>query len=415
MSVTQWRTPGTASSPARSLPAANNTITRAGRQPTGLRFRAFESFFNDDRIMANIENERPGAADTDLMGNAMSMLVRIAQAIALPAAAVLVALICGGILLSLNGFNGWDVFSVMIVGVLQDTRSIAEILLKSIPLILIGVGLCVAFRCSIWNIGAEGQLYAGAVAATIVGVAFEGLTPWIYVPLIMVAGAAAGAAWAGIAGLLKVYFRASEIVTTIMLNYIALIGTSYLVTGPLRDAASAYPQSARLLKEAWMPRILPPTRLHIGILVAVALAIAFYIFLFRSSAGYAVRVVGINANAARYAGINVGRNIMIAICISGGMAGLAGAFEIAGVTRRLYQNISPGYGFEGIAVALLANNNPIGAIFSGGLFAILRSGSELMQITAQVPQVLVSVIQGMVILSVVAFGVYRFRSASRSQ
>ncbi|WP_246188762.1 ABC transporter permease [Nitratireductor arenosus] len=345
----------------------------------------------------------------------MSMLVRIAQAIALPVAAVLVALICGGILLSLNGFNGWDVFSVMIVGVLQDTRSIAEILLKSIPLILIGVGLCVAFRCSIWNIGAEGQLYAGAVAATIVGVAFEGLTPWIYVPLVMVAGALAGAAWAGIAGLLKVYFRASEIVTTIMLNYIALIGTSYLVTGPLRDAASAYPQSARLLKEAWMPRILPPTRLHIGILVAVALAIAFYVFLFRSSAGYAVRVVGINANAARYAGINVGRNIMIAICISGGMAGLAGAFEVAGVTRRLYQNISPGYGFEGIAVALLANNNPIGAIFSGGLFAILRSGSELMQITAQVPQVLVSVIQGMVILSVVAFGVYRFRSASRSQ
>lgn len=365
--------------------------------------------------MANIENERPGAADTDLMGHAMSILVRIAQAIALPAAAVLVALILGAILLSLNGFNGWDVFTVMIVGVLQDTRSIAEILLKSIPLILIGVGLCVAFRCSIWNIGAEGQLYAGAVAATVVGVAFEGLTPWIYVPLIMVAGALAGAAWAGIAGLLKVYFRASEIVTTIMLNYIALIGTSYLVTGPLRDAASAYPQSARLLKEAWMPRILPPTRLHIGILVAVALAIAFYIFLFRSSAGYAVRVVGINANAARYAGINVGRNIMIAICISGGMAGLAGAFEVAGVTRRLYQNISPGYGFEGIAVALLANNNPIGAIFSGGLFAILRSGSELMQITAQVPQVLVSVIQGMVILSVVAFGVYRFRSASRSQ
>ena len=117
--------------------------------------------------------------------------------------------------------------------------------------------------------------------------------------------------------------------------------------------------------------------------VAVALAIALYYFLFRSSAGYAVRVVGINPHAARYAGMNVGRNIMLSICISGAMAGLAGAFEIAGVTHRLYQNISPGYGFEGIAVALLANNNPIGAIFSGGLFAVLRSGSELMQITAQ--------------------------------
>lgn len=363
--------------------------------------------------MANIENERPRAADTDFLATMTRFLIRTAQAIAMPAAAVLVALASGAVLLALSGFNGWDVFDVMLVGVFSDTRSVAEILLKAIPLILIGVGLCVAFRCSIWNIGAEGQLYAGAVAATVVGVSFEGLTPWLYVPLVMIAGALAGAAWAGIAGLLKVYFRASEIVTTIMLNYIALISTSYLVTGPLKDAAAAYPQSARLFKEAWMPRILPPTRLHIGILVAIALAIAFYVFLFRSSAGFAVRVVGTNQHAARYAGMNVGRNVLLAICISGAMAGLAGAFEVAGVTHRLYQNISPGYGFEGIAVALLANNNPFGAIFSGILFAVLRSGSELMQITAQVPQVLVSVIQGMVILSVVAFGVYRFRSATR--
>lgn len=365
--------------------------------------------------MANIDEASTAVAPEPAPGRPTGFVFRTFEAIARPAAAVLVALLSGAVLLALNGFNGWNVFDVMLFGVFQDMRSVSEILLKAIPLILIGVGLCVAFRCSIWNIGAEGQLYAGAVAATVVGVAFEGLSSWIYVPLVMVAGAMAGAAWAGIAGLLKVYFKASEIVTTIMLNYIALISTSYLVTGPLKDAASAYPQSAKLLKEAWMPRILPPTRLHIGILVAVALAIALYYFLFRSSAGYAVRVVGINPHAARYAGMNVGRNIMLSICISGAMAGLAGAFEIAGVTHRLYQNISPGYGFEGIAVALLANNNPIGAIFSGGLFAVLRSGSELMQITAQVPQVLVSIIQGMVILSVVAFGVYRFRSTARPQ
>lgn len=231
----------------------------------------------------------------------------------------------------------------------------------------------------------------------------------------MLAGALAGAAWAAIAGLLKIYFRASEIVTTIMLNYIALIMTSYLVTGPLRDAAAAYPQSARLVQEAWMPRILPPTRLHIGILVALVLAVVMYVFLFRSARGYALRVVGISPDAARYAGISVPRNIMISICLSGSMAGLAGAFEIAGVTRRLFQSISPGYGFEGIAVALLANNNPIGAIFSGLLFAVLRSGSELMQITAQIPQVLVLVIQGIVILSVVGFAVLRIPSLRPSE
>lgn len=365
--------------------------------------------------MANIESGQPVAVAADHFKGARRILSRILKAIALPAAAVLVALACGAVLLGLNGFHGWDVFTVMLFGVFQDTRSVAEILIKATPLILIGVGLCVAFRCSIWNIGAEGQFYAGAVAATAVGVNFGGLTSWLYIPLVIVAGALAGAAWAAIAGLLKIYFRASEIVTTIMLNYIAIITTSYLVTGPLRDAAAAYPQSAKLLKEAWIPRILPPTRLHIGILIALALAVAVYIFLFRSSSGYAVRVVGISPHAARYAGMSVPRNIMLAICISGAMAGLAGAFEIAGVTHRLYQNISPGYGFEGIAVALLANNNPIGAIFSGILFAVLRSGSELMQITAQVPQVLVSVIQGIVILSVVGFGVYRFRTARPSE
>jgi general nucleoside transport system permease protein len=183
--------------------------------------------------------------------------------------------------------------------------------------------------------------------------------------------------------------------------------TSYLVTGPMKDASAAYPQSARLVREAWTPRIVSDMRLHIGILIAVILAVALYIFLQRSSRGFALRVVGQNPHAARYAGMNVGRNIMIAICISGAMAGLAGAFEVAGVTHRLYQNISPGYGFEGIAVALLAGNNPLAAILSGGLFATLRSGSEVLQITSQVPQVLVLVIQGIVILSVVAFAKLR--------
>jgi simple sugar transport system permease protein len=367
--------------------------------------------------MANVDVKSPSEEQGVIVAGTglRTKIVGIIKSIAVPVAAVFVALLSGAVLLSLNGFNGSDIFTVMVTSVFQDQRSIAEVFLKATPLILIGVGLCIAFRCSIWNIGAEGQLYAGAVAATVVGVYFDGLPSWALVTLIIFAGALAGAAWAAIAGLLKVFFNASEIVTTIMLNYIAIISTSYLVTGPLRDTAAAYPQSARLLREAWLPRIMPPTRLHIGILIAVALAIAAYVFLFRSSSGYAVRVVGISPHAARYAGISVSRNIMLAICISGAMAGLAGAMEIAGVTFRLYQNISPGYGFEGIAVALLANNNPIGAIFSGTLFAALRSGSELMQITAQVPQVLVSVIQGMVILSVVGFGVYKFRSSRSTE
>lgn len=363
--------------------------------------------------MTQIEKDTPiyVAAPVRRVGQALKAA---ASAAVMPAAAVAIALACGAVLLWLNGFRPSDVITVMVFGVFQDFRSVTEILLKAVPLILIGAGLCVAFRCRMWNIGAEGQLYAGAVAATITGVAFDGLSPWVHVPIVMVAGAIGGAVWAGIAGWLKVRFQASEIVTTIMLNYVALIATSWLVTGPLKDSRAAYPQSPRLPREAWIPDLIPGTRLHIGIVVAIVLAVALYVFLYRSSAGYALRVVGINPHAARYAGMNAGRNMMAAMCISGAMAGLAGAFEVAGVTHRLYQNISPGYGFEGIAVALLAGNNPLNAILSGGLFAVLRSGSELMQITSQVPQVLVSVIQGIVILLVVAFAALRLWPGRRA-
>ena len=341
----------------------------------------------------------------------MSWLSRLLWALLPPAVAVLVALLAGAVLLAVSGFNALDIFTVMVSGVFQDVRSVAEMLLRATPIILIGVGLCVAFRCSIWNIGAEGQFYAGACASTFCAVQFAGLPAALHIVILLAAGTVAGALWAAIAGWLKVLFNASEIVTTIMLNYVAIFTTSYLVTGPLMEPGASYPQSARFLRAIWLPRLVPETRLHIGILIAVVLAVIVYVFLFRSSAGYAVRVVGINPNAARYAGINVRRSVVLAISISGALAGLAGAIQIDGVTHRLYQDISPGYGFEAIAVALLANNNPIGAVASGILFAVLDSGSELMQINAQVPQVLVFVIQGMVILSVVGFAALKFQSA----
>lgn len=359
--------------------------------------------------MTQIEQSGRGLSGPDPLRRTAQALRDALLAALFPIVAVAIALAFGAVLLFISGFNGWDVINVMLLGVFQDLRSVSEVLLKAVPLILIGAGLCVAFRANMWNIGAEGQFYAGAVTATLVGTSFPGLDAWIYVPLVMLAGALGGSLWAGIAGWLKVRFGASEIVTTIMMNYIALIGTSWLVTGPMKDSKAAYPQSPRLFREAYIPDLIPGTRLHIGLAVALVLALVLYIYLYKSSAGYATRVVGINPNVARYAGMNAGRKMLIAMCISGAMAGLAGAFEVAGVTHRLYQNISPGYGFEGIAVALLAVNNPLGAILSGTLFAVLRSGSELMQITSQVPQVLVSVIQGVVILSVVSFAALKLR------
>jgi simple sugar transport system permease protein len=327
-----------------------------------------------------------------------------------PIAAIVLALFISMLLLLAAGYNPARAYTVMWQGAFGDLRAISEVLIKATPLILIGSGLAVAFRCSIWNIGAEGQFYAGAVGATIMGIFITSLPSYLMIPLVLLVGMLLGALWGMLAGYLRVRFNASEIVTTIMLNYIAIIGTGYLVTGPMIDPAGGkYPQTARIVEAAILPRFLPPTRLHIGFIIALIVAVLLYLLIFKTSIGYAIRAVGINPEAARYAGIHVERHILLAMAISGGAAGLAGAIEVTGISFRLYQQISPGYGFEGIAVALLANNHPLGIILSGILFGALRSGAEVMQISAKVPSVLVFVIQGLVILCVVAFGLYRMQ------
>ncbi len=326
-----------------------------------------------------------------------------------PLVALLVALLVSGFILLVAGFNPIKAYQVMWEGAFGDTRATTEVLIRSTPLIIIGVGLAVAFRCNIWNIGAEGQFYVGAVLSAAGGIYLGNLPGVILIPLVLLLGVVGGELWGILAGYLKVRFGASEIVTTIMLNFIAIIGTGYLVTGPMIEEVGKFPQTAKIGEVAWLPRFLPPTRLHIGFIIAIVLAFAIYVLIYRTSTGYAIRAVGANPEAARYAGINVNANILLVMAISGGAAGLAGGIEVAGITYRLYQQISPGYGFTAIAVALLANNHPIGVIFTGILFGALSSGSEVMQMNAKVPSVLVFAIQGIVILSVVALGLYRIK------
>jgi simple sugar transport system permease protein len=244
-----------------------------------------------------------------------------------PIAAILAALAVSALILLAAGYNPVTSFAAMWHGAFGDLRTFTEVLIYATPLILIGSGLAVAFRCSIWNIGGEGQFYAGAVASTVVGIYVHGLPVYLDVPLILIAGAAGGALWGMLAAWLKVRFNASEIVTTIMLNYIAIAATSYLVTGPMMEVAKHYPQTDRIDPSAMLPRFLPPTRLHIGFLVALLVAVVLYVLLFKTSTGYAIRAVGINPDAARYAGMNIPRNIMLAMAISGGTAGLAGGVD----------------------------------------------------------------------------------------
>lgn len=323
-----------------------------------------------------------------------------------PFAAIPIALAIGAGVLALAGFDPVLAYASMWQGAFKDRQALTEVLIKATPLIFIGAGLAIAFRCSIWNIGAEGQFYAGAVAATAAGIYLGDLPAIVLTPLVLTLGAAGGAVWGLLAAYLKNRFGANEVVTTIMLNYIAIFITGWLVTGPMIETVGAFPQTAKISANAWLWRFLPPTRLHLGFLIALAVAAALYVVIFRTSLGYTLRAVGHNPEAARYAGINVRRNVLLAMAISGGAAGLGGAVEVAAISYRLYQLISPGYGFDGIAVALLVNNNPLGVIFSGFLFGALRSGAEVMQMNAKVPSALVYMIQGLVVLSVVAFGVY---------
>jgi simple sugar transport system permease protein len=332
-----------------------------------------------------------------------------------PFVAIPIALGIGAIILLLAGYNPIEAYTAMWQGAFKDRAAITEVLIKATPLILIGAGLAVAFRCSIWNIGAEGQFYAGAVAATATGIYLGSLPSIILVPLVLLAGVASGALWGMLAAFMKNRFGANEVVSTIMLNYIAIYLTGWLVTGPMIETEGLFAQTAKISENARLWRFLPPTRLHLGFIIALAVAVALYILIFKTSLGYTIRAVGINPDAARYAGINVKQKTLLAMGISGGAAGLAGAVEVAAISYRLYQLISPGYGFDGIAVSLLVNNNPLGVIFSGILFGALRSGAEVMQMNAKVPSVLVYLIQGLVILSVVAFGVYSYVSKEKEE
>ena len=252
-------------------------------------------------------------------------------------------------------------------------------------MIFTGLSFALAKRCGLVNIGAEGQLYMGGFLATVVGIYIKGLPIYIHLPLAIAAGFIGGGLWGLLAAWLKIKFGASEVITTIMLNYIAIHWISYLVTGPMKEPPGNFPQTPQVEITAQLPRILEGTRLHLGLIIALLAILFFYYFLWKTTAGYETRVVGENPEAARYAGMNPARNSLLAMFIAGGFAGLAGMSEILGIQQRMFQNFSPNYGFDGIAVALLGQNTPIGVLLSGILFGILRSGANMMQMGAKVP------------------------------
>src|SRR5512146_523895 len=327
------------------------------------------------------------------------MLARLTKPVAaLALSAALLALI----LLAL-GASPLAVFAALWGGAFGDWLAATETLVKATPLIFTGLAVSIAFRGALWNIGAEGQLLVGALAGGALGIAFDGWPRPLAVGLVLAAGAAGGALWSGICGWLRERSKVSEVISTIMLNFVAVQLLRYAVHGPLMEPSRSYPKSAPIARAAELWTFAPPSRLNAGMLLAVAVALASWLWLFHSRGGFELRAMGRNRRVAAFFGLPVARLGISAMAFSGALAGLAGAVQVSAITHRLYESFSPGWGYEAIAVALVARLHPLGVMLTALLFGALDNGSQAMQRGQGVSPVLTQVIQGMVILILLAF------------
>jgi len=342
-------------------------------------------------------------------------VVSIAQSTILSLTAIGLALTVSAILILFAGFNPLVAYGALLKGAFGDSFAIGNTLARTTPLIFTGLAVAFAFRCNLLNIGAEGQLYIGALATVIVGVFVTGLPAPLHILLVIVSGFAAGAIWGGFAGYLKSQRGINEIVSTIMLNFIAIFFVSYMVQGPIAEPPGFFHQTAQVAATARLPVIAPKSDLSIGILIAVGCAVFVAYLLWRTPFGLRLRAVGRSEGAARFSGIPVNRYMFGAMSISGGLAGLAGTTEIIGGQYRLLDFFSPGYGFDGIAVAFLGRSDPIGVIFAAFLFAALRIGANQMQRTTGLPTSLVLVIQGTVILFILGAGILQWHKKRQQE
>ncbi len=338
----------------------------------------------------------------------------------LPLLAVPVAFVFGAIMLLALGANPLNAYGALVSGAFGDLSGITQTLAKATPLLLVGLGVCIAFRGGVINIGGEGQILVGALATTAVAVGLKDLPGWILMPLCLLAGALSGAIWGGIPGILKARLGVNEILSTVMMNAIAMQLSNYLLRGPMIDPeeiarGTRIAQSALLPRSVWLPKLVPSTLLHTGALIGLALAVVVYIFLWRTTIGYRIRAVGLNPSAARYAGIRVPFYQALSLILGGLFAGLAGSIEVMGIQHRMLEGLSGGYGFSGIVAALFGNLHPLGLIPASILFGSLLVGADEMQRAVQVPSALIDALLGLVVLLVVGSRIWSTIRARRRE
>ncbi len=319
-------------------------------------------------------------------------------------AAIGLALLIGGILIAFAGINPFEAITYLVKGTFGNRYGFGETLTRFVPLLFCSLSFAIAHKSGFFNVGAEGQLLIGAVGALLVGAYIEGLNPVLHVTLCILAGVVFGALWAGIAGVLKIYFGSSELINTMMLNYIAVLLVEYLIHGPLKSPKSYLYISSNILDSAKLPNILSNTPLHLGFIISLFVTAAVFYMVYKTPIGFQMRTVGANRKAASYAGINIVSATIIALITTGGLAGMGGAMELMGTQFKIINGFSAGYGFDGIGIAVMGRYNPIGIILAALLFAVIRVGMGAMQRGAGVPFPLLNVIQGLIIIFVIASG-----------
>jgi ABC-type uncharacterized transport system permease subunit len=324
-----------------------------------------------------------------------------AGVVAPPALAIAISLAAVAAFLALLGYAPGPALRALAAGALGSQAACTATLLKATPLLLTGLAVAICFRCGVWNIGAEGQLLTGALFATATATRLlVGAPAAVALPAVVFAGALGGSLFGALAGILRAARGVSEVISTILLNFVAIQLVALAVHGPLQEAAGAYPKSDPFPSAAMLPAF---GRLHLGFAIALLLALATQLLVFRTAAGFRLRAVGLSARAACFAGISTERYAVASLALGGGLAGLAGSFEVAGVTGQLYEGISPGHGYTAIAVALLARLHPLAVIPSAFFFGGLEAGAGAMQREAGVPAVVTQIVQGIAILFSASF------------
>ena len=328
---------------------------------------------------------------------------------------IVLGLIASAVLIAISGVNPFLAYGALIRGAFGNAQALSNVLVRASPLLLGGIGVSLGIKAGVWNIGMEGYMYLGAIGASMVGILELGLPPFLHILICFLCAAAFSAVWGLIPGYLKAYKGVNEVTSTIMMSYIAIYLTNWVVSSfaPIAEIGKFYPMSKQFASTALLPILMKGSSLHPGPFLAILLCVIFYLILNYTSFGYRTKMLGANPNAAKYAGVDARKQIMLIIMIGAIIGGLSGAVEVMGLKRRVYMEFVTNVGYESVAVALLAGGNPLGVIFSALFFAALKAGGATMSIETGVISSMNSIIIATCMLFVIGVGVVDSRRLSR--